>query len=69
MTRLREMRGGADYDAEWGKRMRGQGPYAELIARRFAVAARRHGLDGPLPALDLSAFGRPARAGDQLSLF
>lgn len=69
MKRLREMRGGADYDAEWGKRMRGEGVEADLIARRFLVASRRHGLDRPLPALDCTAFSAPPRAGDQLSLF
>lgn len=69
MNRLREMRGGADYDAEWGKRMRGEGIHADLIARRFAIAARRLRLDRPLPRLDLTAFGPPPRAGDQLSLF
>ncbi|MGB5067262.1 MAG: PA0069 family radical SAM protein, partial [Albidovulum sp.] len=38
MNRLRDMRGGKDYDATFGQRMRGQGPFADLIARRFAVA-------------------------------
>ena len=69
LNRLRAMRGGADYDAEWGRRMRGEGPYAALIARRFAVAARRLGLDRPLPPLDAAAFAPPPRSGDQLSLF
>ncbi len=69
MNRLREMRGGADYDAEWGKRMRGEGPYADLIAGRFKLAARRLGFDDPLPPLDLSRFRAPPRAGDQLALF
>ncbi len=69
MARLREMRGGRDYDSEWGRRMTGEGVHAQLIARRFAVAARRLGLDGPLPAADTSRFARPPRAGDQLSLF
>ncbi|HQY43873.1 MAG TPA: radical SAM protein, partial [Paracoccaceae bacterium] len=69
MNRLREMRGGADYDAEWGKRMRGQGPYADLIARRFRIAVKRLGLDRPQLPLDLTQFRAPPRAGDQLSLF
>lgn len=69
MNRLREMRGGADYDADWGRRMRGEGTHAALIARRFAVAARRHGLDEPLQPLDRTAFRAPSRPGDQLSLF
>lgn len=69
MNRLREMRGGADYDAEWGKRMRGEGIHAELIARRFAVAVKRLGLDRASQSLDISQFGRPPKVGDQLSLF
>jgi DNA repair photolyase len=69
MNRLREMRGGQDYDAEWGKRMKGEGPFADLIARRFRIAAKRLGLDGPLPSPDVSRFGRPPASGDQLSLF
>ena len=69
MTRLREMRGGADYDAEWGKRMTGEGIYADLIARRFAIATRRLGLASGLPPLDVSQFRAPPRPGDQLSLF
>ncbi|MCV2870404.1 PA0069 family radical SAM protein [Defluviimonas sp. WL0002] len=69
MNRLRDMRGGADYDAEWGKRMRGQGVTAQLIARRFELAAKRLGLDAPLPAPRTDLFRRPPKAGDQLSLF
>ena len=69
MNRLREMRGGADYDAEWGKRMRGQGIYADLTARRFALASRRLGLDVPLPRLDLTSFAPPLQRGAQLALF
>ena len=45
MSRVREMRGGKSYQAEWGVRMRGQGVYADLIAKRFEVARRKHGLD------------------------
>ena len=39
------MRGGKDYNSEWGKRMRGDGPYAWQIGRRFEMAARRLGLE------------------------
>lgn len=45
MSRVREMRGGKTYQAEWGVRMRGQGVYADLVAKRFEVARRKHGLD------------------------
>ena len=45
MSRVREMRDGNAYQSEWGVRMRGQGIYADLIAKRFEVARRKHGLD------------------------
>ena len=69
MSLVRQMRGGRDYDPQWGARMKGQGPIAELIASRFKVARRRFGLDAPLPPLDLTQFRLPAKTGDQLSLF
>lgn len=69
MARLREMHGGKDYSADWGRRMRGEGPYAQLIARRFDVATRKLGLDAPLPPLRTDLFCAPARPGDQLCLF
>lgn len=69
MARLREMHGGREYDAAWGRRMRGEGVYAEMIARRFDLAAARHGLDRPQPELRCDLFRVPARAGDQLDLF
>jgi DNA repair photolyase len=69
MARVRETHGGRDYDPAWGRRMRGQGIYAELIARRFEVAARRSGLDGGLPAPRTDLFRVPQRGGEQLSLF
>jgi DNA repair photolyase len=39
MSLVRSMRDGKDYDAEFGKRMKGAGPYAWQIARRFEMAA------------------------------
>lgn len=69
MNRLREMRGGADYDSGWGTRMRGEGAFADLLARRFAIATRRLGYARDLPPLDTARFGPPPRPGDQLSLF
>ena len=68
MSLVRQTRGGRDYDAAFGRRMRGQGPYAELIRRRFKLAAKRHGLDREAPALDTTRFAPPPRPGDQLSL-
>jgi DNA repair photolyase len=69
MSIVRQMRGGRDYDAEWGSRQRGEGPYAKLIADRFARACRRLGLDKPLLPLDHTQFRRPLAAGGQGELF
>lgn len=69
MTRLREMHGGRDYDPRWFHRMRGEGEYAEMIAQRFAVTARRLGLDRDAPPLRRDLFRVPPRPGDQLCLF
>ncbi|MDF0602368.1 PA0069 family radical SAM protein [Psychromarinibacter sp. C21-152] len=69
MARVREAHGGRDYDPEWGRRMRGQGQYAELIAARFRVAVKRLGLTHDLPPLRTDLFRVPPRPGDQLELF
>jgi DNA repair photolyase len=65
-----ETRGGKLYDSTWGKRMTGQGPYAELLRIRFELACRRLGLHQRLsPQLDTTSFRPPARPEAQLSLF
>ena len=69
MARVREMRGGKDYDAEWGRRMRGEGPYAQIIARRFDTAVRRLGLDAPQPPLRCDLFRPPRPDHRQGDLF
>ena len=69
MARVRDMHGGKDYDAEWGRRMRGQGLWSELLAQRFDKAVRRLGLAVSLPPLRNDLFALPPRAGDQMSLF
>ena len=69
MSLVRQMRGGKDYDAEWGQRMKGEGPIADVIAQRFKIARRRFGLDRALPPLDVSQFKVPPKAGDQGDLF
>jgi DNA repair photolyase len=69
MSIVRSMRNGLDYDPEWGKRQKGEGPYAKLIADRFAAACRRLGLDKPRLPLDHTQFRRPLDAGGQQDLF
>ena len=69
MSLIRQARGGQDYDARWGSRMVGTGPVAQIIASRFGLAVRKHGLNRtPRPA-DVAQFKVPEKAGDQLSLF
>lgn len=65
---VRSLHGGKDYDATPGKRMRGTGPYAWTIARRFEQAARRLGLNHKPMKLDTTLFKRPPQPGDQLQL-
>jgi DNA repair photolyase len=69
MARVREMHGGQDYASDWGHRMRGSGTYAEMIAQRFDLAAKRLGLDRAQPKLRCDLFNPPPKKGDQLSLF
>ena len=40
---IRDMRGGKDYDSTWGTRMKGTGPYAWMIGRRFEMACEKLG--------------------------
>jgi DNA repair photolyase len=68
MARIREMRGGKDYDADFATRMKGSGLWAELIRQRFEKAANRIGFNRQRIALDLGAF-RPPGAPGQGSLF
>ncbi|HWA31192.1 MAG TPA: PA0069 family radical SAM protein [Rhizomicrobium sp.] len=68
MSLIRSMRGGKDYDAQWNTRMRGTGPYADMIARRFHLAVKRFGLNTDHRPLDLSQFTRPKLPGQQLEL-
>ncbi|MBB3353425.1 PA0069 family radical SAM protein [Rhizobium lentis] len=68
MSLVRSMRGGKDYDAEFGKRMKGAGPYAWQIARRFEMAAKRFELTRRSVPLRDDLFVPPDGSGVQLSL-
>ena len=69
MSLVRDMHDGQDYASDWHRRLRGEGPYAQVIAARFQRAMRRLDLSSELPDLRTDLFKRPERAGDQLSLF
>ncbi|MER9300394.1 PA0069 family radical SAM protein [Mesorhizobium sp. M0621] len=66
MSLIRSMRDGKDYDSEWGKRMKGAGPYAWQIGRRFEITAKRLGLNAERRTLRTDQF--VAAAKDQLQL-
>ncbi|MDI7861506.1 PA0069 family radical SAM protein [Rhizobiaceae bacterium n13] len=68
MSLVRSMRGGKDYDAEFGKRMKGAGPYAWQISRRFELAVKRLGMTRRIIQLRDDLFVPPNGSGVQLSL-
>ncbi len=70
MSLINQSRGGKDYDSTFGVRMRGTGPYAELLRMRFELAARKLGFDSASARQDLATdlFRPPVPESPQLSL-
>src|SRR4030088_1191200 len=66
---IRDMRGGKDYDATFGKRMTGSGPVAWMIGRRFETACEKLGLNAAKASLTTEHFAPPRRPAEQLGLF
>ena len=62
LSLIRQMRGGALYQAEFGLRMRGEGPIAQLLAARFSAAVKRLGLNRIRYRLDTQLFAVPESA-------
>jgi DNA repair photolyase len=62
MATIAAMRGGRDNDPNFFSRMRGQGPWAELIRTRFEIAAKKHGLGQARFALRRDLFRPPEGA-------
>ncbi|MEW6341754.1 MAG: PA0069 family radical SAM protein [Paraburkholderia sp.] len=75
MSRVRDMRGGKDYDSNYASRMKGEGLWADLLKQRFRQAVRRLGLNERRQgSLDMSHFmraqpARPVRDDPQMNLF
>ncbi|MEO6102812.1 MAG: PA0069 family radical SAM protein [Pseudoxanthomonas sp.] len=70
MSTLQQLRGGKDYDPAFGKRMRGEGVYADLLERRFSLAMKRIGFPARNPrGLDCSRFIAPRAPSPQGELF
>jgi DNA repair photolyase len=64
MSLVNDLRGGRDNDPNFGSRMRGTGPLAELLRKRFTVACRRLGLNSLRTFdFDTTRFMPPRRAG------
>ena len=68
LSLMRSTRGGKLYDAKWGERMVGEGPYAWMIGRRFEVATQRLGLNQSSVDLRSDKFTPLSLPGQQLSL-
>lgn len=66
MSLIRSIRDGRDNDPAFGSRMRGSGPYADLIHTRMAAARRRSKIEGRLPPLVTHRFRVPGP--EQLAL-
>lgn len=67
VDRLMTLHGGKLYDSNWGKRMSGEGIFAEQLAELFKVTARRAGLNQQEFELSTEHFRRPG--GSQLELW
>jgi DNA repair photolyase len=63
MNQIRDIRGGADNDPDFGSRMRGQGAFAALIRTRFEKARKRFGLEGGRINLRKDLFVPPSDQG------
>ena len=68
MSLINQTRGGKDYDSTFGVRMRGTGPYAELLRTRFDLADAQAWASSPAGEryeLDCAKFRPPVRAGSR----
>src|SRR5690606_39458554 len=68
MSVVNGLHGGRDYRSDWFLRQRGRGAWADLIAQRFDIALRRHGMAGRSLTLRTDLFRRPGEE-EQLPLF
>jgi len=69
VARIQAVRGGKMNDRKFGRRMRGQGEYAEGIAQTFKLFAHKFGLDRGVPPLDTTQFHPPRSLDGQGQLF
>ena len=69
LSLIQQTRGGKDYNPRFGERLTGEGPYATLIAQRFALQVQKHGLNRERKKARVNLFAVPPKVGDQMSLF
>ncbi|MDY0883937.1 PA0069 family radical SAM protein [Dongia soli] len=69
LSLVKDCHGGQIYSSQWGSRMKGSGPYAEMIRQRVEQAAKRHGIGARDWRLDLSRFAVPQAIPAQPDLF
>ena len=65
---LQSTQGGKDYDSTWGRRMKGSGPYAWQIGRRFELACKRLGINEQSFSVRTDLFTPPVLPGQQMRL-
>jgi DNA repair photolyase len=67
LLQLRDFHGGRASDSRFGRRMRGEGPFADTVRQVFHLMSRKHFGERSLPGLDRTLFRRPQQG--QLDLF
>ena len=68
LSLIKQTRQGKEYDATFGRRMTGTGPYAWAIGRRFEIACQQLGFNSERTTLSTAHFKRPPQPGEQMSL-
>ncbi len=69
LNHIKDMRGGLLNNAEFGERMRGQGPFAENLRQMFKVYCTKEGFNEHDVILSTEHFRVPAQTGDQFEFF
>ena len=68
LSLVRQQRDGQLNDSQWGRRMKGQGEFARLLATRFSIMRKRLAFPGRSGKLNTTLFAPPPKPGDQLRL-
>ena len=69
LSLIRQCRSGKLNDSEFSQQFTGEGPYTEIIQRRFYLAQKKLGLPERILDLNCSQFEAPLALGDQMGLF